>query len=471
MPRVRRCLLAAVVLAAALAPAARAALPSDPQVPAQEPLRILRVGEALDAAARPLADVRVLVADTGLDLSHPDLASRLFALPAAVPAPNPDGLATPGTVAAGSAGWDLLGAALPGEPLQPDGDPSDPLDGSGHGTAVAGVLGAAHNNGVGGAGIAPNARFVVLRTCWDDDNCYQYLQDDAFRWAADRGVRVISLSWLTGSLEPDLRDAIADLSGVLFVTIPSGNGGAADVEGEDPQPCALDLPNVLCVSTSAPNDDLDCGGYGAASVDVAVPTANNMTTINGGIYGQTSCATSYAAPAAAGVATILLGIDPAATAAEVRSAIVDSARKVPAWAGKSVSGGIVDAAAAVKLFQQRRGLVKVTPPPSPPPPPPPPGGKDVKAPALSKLGVTRPKGGVRLTLTLDEPATLRLSLRRRSGKAYRTVRTSRRTLKSGRTTLTVVSKRPRAGRYRLVVTAVDASGNRAAAQTLAFKVG
>ncbi len=456
-------------VAVLLAWPAHAAAPTDPQAGAQEPLRILRVAAALDAAARPLADVPVLVADTGLDLDHPDIASRLFSLPAAVPAPNPDGVGDPGTVAAGKPGWDLLGVLAPGA-LAPDDDPSDPVGGSGHGTAVAGVLGAAHNNGQGGAGIAPNARFVALRTCWDGDNCYQYLQDDAFRWAADRGVRVISLSWLSGPIEDDLKQAITDLSNVLFVTIPSGNGGAYDADADDPQPCGLDLPNVLCVSTSAPNDGLDCGGYGPKSVDIAVPTQNSVTTLNGGTFGPTGCATSYASPTAAGIATILLGIDPAATAAEVRSAIIDSARKVPAWAGKSVSGGIADAAAAVTLFQQRRGIVKPPGPPLPPPPPPP-AVQDKRAPALSKLSVSRPRrGGVRLALTLDEPASVRLSLRRKSGRTYRTVRASTRRLKRGRTTVTVTSKRLRKGSYRLVVSATDARGNRSASRTLSFRV-
>jgi len=124
-------------------------------------------------------------------------------------------------------------------------------------------------------------------------------------------------------------------------------------------------------------------------------------------------------------------------------------------------------------------LAKAPPPPPPPPPPagapapPPPAAApppDRAAPALSKLSLSRPRGGVRLALTLDEPATVRLSLRRKSGRTYRTVRALQRRLKRGRTTVTVTSKRPRAGRYRLVVTATDATGNRSASRTIAFRV-
>jgi hypothetical protein len=392
--------------------AAQAAAPTDPMAAGQQPLAIMNVPRALDLAGRPLQDVPVLVADTGLDLQNPDIAPRLFALPAAVPAP--DGFAA--TVAAGAPGWDLIGTDTPGD-VQPDPDPQDPAGRSGHGTAVAGILGAAWNNGVGGAGVAPNARFVALRTCWDSDECYQSVQAPAIDWAAARGARVASFSWLSGPLEPALRDAILNHPEILFVTIPSGNGGAYDADPDAPQPCGLDAPNVLCVSTSAPDDGLDCGAYGPGSVDVAVPTQNTVTTLNGGGSGPAGCATSYAAPAAAGVATILFGIDPSATPAEVRAAIVDSARRVPAWAGRSTSGGIADAAAAVSLFQGRRGIPDGAGAPAPTPgtgtPPPAAPAKDRTRPGLTLRRRASTKRAASLTVAVSEAATVRLTVERR----------------------------------------------------------
>src|SRR3954468_17511550 len=278
--------MALALLLAAGAATAVAAAPSDPSAGGQQPLSIMRVGEALDHVGPQLTDIPVLVADTGLDLDHVDLAPRLFAIPADTPAPAPDG-GNPGTVQAGAPGWDLIGTNDPA-PLQPDADPNDTAPTGGHGTAVAGLLGAAWNNGQGGAGVAPNARFLALRTCWGDDQCYAYVQASAFNWAADRGVRVVSMSWLAGTpIEADLATAISSHPNVLFVAIVSGNGepgcnadgqqGApgtcSDISAQSPaMPCALKVDNVLCVSTSSPDDGLDCGAYGADSVDVAVPT-------------------------------------------------------------------------------------------------------------------------------------------------------------------------------------------------------
>ena len=334
----------------AVAPAT-AAGPSDPLAGQQQPLKIMRVAKAV-AAAGKLADVNVLVADTGLDLTHPDLTPRLFSLPSATQAPNPDGVPDPGTVAAGAPGWDLLGTLEPPN-LAGDADPSDPPGLSGHGTLVAGLLGAAWNNGVGGAGVAPNARFVALRTCWDGDQCYQYVQAAAFDWAAARGVRVVSMSWLVGEPEADFARAIAQARRTLFVAIPSGDEPGANIDGEQRAPCTIKAPNLLCVTTSGPDNKPSCGALGPRSVDVAVPVENSVTTQNGGGLIATNCATSFAAPTAAGVATILFGAEPKAKPKQVREAIIDSARRVRAFKGKTVSGGIVDAKAALKLLRKR----------------------------------------------------------------------------------------------------------------------
>jgi subtilisin family serine protease len=244
----------------------------------------------------------VAVLDTGIDLQDPALASHILQ---------------------GVGGRDFVGH---------DGDPDDPPRGSGHGSAVARAL----------VDTAPNARLVPMRTCWDHDQCWQSIQAPAIDWAVSRaGARVVSMSWLSGPLEPGLRDAIRRHPGVLFVGIPSGNGRPYDADPEDPEPCNLDAPNVLCVSTASPSGGLDCGAFGARSVDVAVPTRARR------------CATSYAAPEAAGIAAMLFGAQPYATAAQVRRAIVDGARRVGAWRGRSVSGGVIDAPAALRLLRAR----------------------------------------------------------------------------------------------------------------------
>ena len=348
--------LATVVCGASLLLAQAAASPTgkqgDPMASQQQPLKILRVGPAVRRAGH-LRQVKVMIPDTGLDLDHPDLRSRLYSLRKPTRAPNQGGFPNV-TIPKGKHGYDMIGNDCNPANENPDLNPNHPPGCSDHGTAVAGILGAAWNNGVGGHGVAPNARFIAMRSCWDDDQCYDHIEPPAMQWAADRGARVISLSWLEDK-NPKLNRVVKHNPKVLFVTIPSGNGGAFNADPTHPQPCSVGLPNIICVSVSSPNDGIDCAAFGKKVVDVAVPTENSVTTRNGGGFGGTGCATSFASPTVAGLATILFGIAPHASGAAIKKAIIDGARPVNAWKGKSVSGGIVNAKRSVQLIKKRFG--------------------------------------------------------------------------------------------------------------------
>lgn len=493
--------------------------PNDPQYPQQiasgGALSVLREPQALATlGTTPLAEVLVTSLDTGLDLTHPDLAGRVATVAEGTPAPTVYGQppTNPAVVpAGGSKGWDLIG--FPDQPqdgsVQPDPDPTDPAGKTGHGTAVTGIMAAGFNNGVGGAGIAPNARILPIRSCWDFDNCFGSIQADAVPWAVARGVRVFSMSWLQGPPAQDgtwgdgLDAAIHAAPNALFVAIPSGNGGAADA-GTDRRPCGDPSPNILCVSTSAPDDGLDCGEYNATMVDLAVPTQNNVTTVNGGGQTTTGCATSYAAPTAAGAAAVLFGLDPSASASDVRAALVDSARPAAAWQGRSVSGGILDLNAAVKLFAQRRGIalksdaVVIVEPDRPGGG----GGGDTVKPTFSKLSLSRTtirRGrSASLTVTVSEPSGLVMSLKRgvsgrrsRSGTCVKPSSAPRRARRctryvtgplvhlpavgAGTTKLTFRARNDAGtalstGKYKASVVAIDAAGNRSAALRLTFTI-
>lgn len=353
-------------------------VPNDPGYASQSAsggaLAVINYPQALiDIGATPLQDVPVAALDTGVDLTHPDLASRLvtFAAPVTVAPFAGDGSNNGGTAPAGSHGWNFLAdlndndyANLYGH--AGNADPSDPnsVEGTtGHGTAVTGLMAAASGNGLGGVGVAPNARILAIRSCWDGDNCPGFVQPQAIQLAAAQGVRVISTSWNMAQSDFDTpksgssKAAVEAASNTLFVALAGGNGGP-DLLPDSQRPCGLSSiePNVICVSTSSPSDGLDCGEVSPTIVDLAVPTENNYTTVNGGAFAGTGCATSYASPTLAGAAAILFGLDPSATPAVVKAALMDSARKAAAWTGKSVTGGVLDLDAAVKLFAQRRHI-------------------------------------------------------------------------------------------------------------------
>jgi hypothetical protein len=516
--------LTAAILLACAAPAAALAPPTDPQYAQQTALAVMRQPQALATiGTTPFSDITVGVLDTGLDLTNPEFASRLVTLPAGTVAPDThNGTSHP--VPAGNPGWDFIGGGpktLPNDmnpTVAPDADPSDPTDGSGHGSFVSGLLGQAANNGIGGAGVATNARFLPLRTCWSDppDYCFQDIQADAINFGADQGVRVFSASWLATKQDfiDNTQTALAAHPEVLFVTIPPGNHAPVDVAAEDdpddrdPYGCNAPLDNVMCVSPSSPSDAPDCGDYNSTMVDVAIPTAPNIDTGNGPGFSTIGCSTSASASTAAGAAAFIFGLDPTASGADVKHALIDSERQVPGWAGKNVGNGVVDLDAAVKLFAQRRGITLHSDPNATGPTGPtgstgttgPTGGKDKTKPVLSiglALSRLKARNGLSLRATLSEPASISVTIRRLlSGRrvAKHCVAATRKNRKKPKCTRVVTvrsltitglkvgpnrrvvtardSKRKLLppGSYEVTVVAKDPAGNRSSSRTSHFTI-
>jgi subtilase family protein len=123
-------------------------------------------------------------------------------------------------------------------------------------------------------------------------------------------------------------------------------------------PCAYELDNVICVAASDQRDGLaSFSNYGARSVDLAAPGTNILSDQPGGGYAYYN-GTSMATPHVSGVAALIFARDPAMTVAKARAAILSSVDPLPAQRGRTVTGGRLNAAAALGVA------------PQPPPPPP-----------------------------------------------------------------------------------------------------
>jgi subtilisin family serine protease len=229
--------------------------------------------------------VTVAVADTRLDVHQPDLVDRLSTEPA-----GPD---VPGCNA------------------------SKPPD---HGTAVAGVVAAEADNGIGIAGVAPNARILPVPAL---DDCGGGSLDtvlSAFDYAAAHGAQIVVASFSTDPLLPqDQKDAVRDAfsqyfaapehSDTLFV-VAAGNEGNDD-DLNPVYPCSSDAPNVVCVGRSNIDDSPDCmSNVGAQSVDLFAPGDRIWTTVwSDGSTARVAplSGTSMSAPMVAGVAAMMIG--------------------------------------------------------------------------------------------------------------------------------------------------------------------
>ncbi len=234
-----------------------------------------------------------------------------------------------------------------------------------------GLLGATWNNGIGSAGVAPNARFLAARTCWDDDLLLRAHpgRGDRLGGRARRARRQLQLA--VGAARRRLAVAQGDRR-------PPGRPVRDDPVGQRRSPPTPTLTTrSRATSTSAtssasrpraPDDGLDCGAFGARSVDVAVPTQGNYTTRNGFTLGGpvSRRARSAARPRgprrpAAGLATILFGHRSDRETADVRAGDRRQRSRATRLAGSAGRpAASADAAAAVALFQQRRGIAGAT---------------------------------------------------------------------------------------------------------------
>jgi thermitase len=291
------------------------------------------------------AGVTVAVVDSGVDLGHPDLAGRLVA------------------------GHDFVE------------DDADATDLNGHGTHVTGTVAAAAD-GAGVAGVAPEALVMPLRVLDAAGSGSSADVAAAFAYAGERGVRVVNAS--LGSSHPSLaeRRAIRDHPGTLYV-VAAGNDGA-DVDGAETEyPCAYDEPNVICVGATD-SDDARAGfsNFGAATVDLFAPGDDIVSTYPRGLatrldrYFDTGDGyelmrgTSMATPHAAGAAALVAAVRPRWHALQLKAALMDGADRLADLAGSSVSGGRLNAAAAVRIAAGTADAPAAEPAPAAPAPAP-----------------------------------------------------------------------------------------------------
>jgi subtilisin family serine protease len=275
-------------------------------------------------------DVNVAIIDTGIDYRHVDLDGNIWTNPAdPIDQVDNDGN---GFVD------DLRGIDLA------SGD-SDPLDDSNHGTHVAGIVGAEGNNGLGIAGVSWKARLMALKFL--DKNGEGNTADaaEAIDYAVASGASVINASWGGPAFSHTLYQAVsrAGDAGVLFVAAAGNSAVNADTSPD--YPAAFDLPNVISVAASNPDDELlYFSNYGRSTVDLAAPGEEIYSTVRGTSSYGTYSGTSMAAPYVSGAAALYLARHPGSSMEAVRNAILSSVDVVPALSGKTATGGRLNVA-------------------------------------------------------------------------------------------------------------------------------
>ena len=281
-------------------------------------------------------DVVVGVIDTGVDYTHEDLAANMWVNQAELGG-------TPGVDDDGN-GYvdDVYG-------IDTAYDDSDPMDGAGHGTHVAGTIGAVGDNGVGVVGVNWQVRIMALKFLsdggggWTDDAIETL--NYAITMKEDYGVnlKLTSNSWGGGSYSQALYDAIAASgdAGMLFVAAAGNDRMDTDVMAH--YPSSYDLANIISVAATDYDDQMaSFSNWGVLSVDVAAPGVSILSTTPGNNYSYMS-GTSMAAPHVSGLAALIASANPGYTAMQTKNLILNTVDELSALQGKILTEGRINA--------------------------------------------------------------------------------------------------------------------------------
>jgi thermitase len=274
--------------------------PNDPDFSNQWALEKIKILEAWQHT-QGRDDITVAVIDTGIDWQHEDLSDRIWSNSKEIPSNNIDD--DNNGYIDDIRGWDFFG--------QGDNDPTDETSSKnpGHGTHCAGIIAASANNDKGVSGVAPLVKLMPIRFLGADGSGNLMSAVKAIDYAINNGAQVISASWgaevQAAQMKPVL-EAIerANKKDIIFVAAAANNGSSNDIK--EVYPANAPSTNVISVSASQTNDSKPTwSNFGQATVSLAAPGANILSTLPGNKYGNLS-GTSMATPLVAALSALIL---------------------------------------------------------------------------------------------------------------------------------------------------------------------
>ena len=268
--------------------------------------------ESLGLPAGGASDIVVAVIDTGVDFSHPDLAANMWVNPLEVAANSADD---------DSNGFidDLHGVSVVSNTASHSGNP---MDDNGHGTHVAGIIAASANNGIGGTGVAFNARIMAIKSFGYSGTGASSDIAEGIYYAVENGADIINMSFGTYAESSLMKDALQVAFGTSVLVAAAGNDGRGNLScPPDSNPPPADMfpaaynwvlgvqasmaqPNVSTGSWLAPFSNYDCVPNDAHEYELLAPGAGVYSTVPGDSYSSWS-GTSMATPVVSGIAALL----------------------------------------------------------------------------------------------------------------------------------------------------------------------
>jgi hypothetical protein len=277
------------------------------------------------------SDVTVAVVDSGIDYYHDDLVQNLWRNPGEIGFNGKDD--DKNGFVDDVYGWDFV---------DNDEFPWDPF---GHGTHVAGTIGATGNTS-GVVGVCWNASIMGIRFIADEQGGLSSDGLQAIDYARKNGARVINNSWGGGPNDSGLFFALKAASDDDIVLVMSAGNDTVDTDHFTRYPGNYMLINQINVAATQEIGGLaGFSNYGRLHVHVAAPGADVLSTTPRDTFDFFS-GTSMAAPHVAGAAAMLRSEFPLLSALDVKRAIMNSSAFDPELEAFTITGGLLDLEAA-----------------------------------------------------------------------------------------------------------------------------
>jgi subtilisin family serine protease len=363
-------------------------------------------------------NVVVAEMDTGIDYTHPDLYQNVWINQAEIPKSrlanlvdvDHDGLITfadlnnpinqgpgkimprpgntTGTITAadllapmqldvngtdtGWGGWANPNNVQDGDTAHPDdlvgwnfiNNTNNPFDDNGHGTEVAGVLGAQGNNDTGVAGVEWTTQIMPVKflNSVGGGSISTFIQ--ALNYSVQHGAKIANNSWGGAGNDPALKAAIQSAANAGQIFVVAAGNNAANLDTTQVYPASFNVNNIVSVASIDRVDALaSYSNYGPHTVSIAAPGENLWTTEPGGKY-STSSGTSMATPEVSAALALVWGLHPSWTYSQVIAQVLGTATTQGTYVQGKVISGVLNVGAAVGT-----PVIPVTPPTSTPPTP------------------------------------------------------------------------------------------------------
>lgn len=326
------------------------ATPNDPEYSIQWALSKISAPAAWNISTGSSGTI-IGIIDTGIDWDHPDLSEHIWSNSDEIP---DNGLDDDNNGYIDDIrGWDFQSVTYgpegaPGEDVGlPD---NDPMDRHGHGSHCAGISAAVTNNGTGIAGLAWNCTLMPLRFAYKRNDTgagvgYDVDAVDAFQYAADNGAKVLNFSFTSYGMSSSFVDAVQDAYDLgVVIAVAAANDNKDD-------PGAIGgLEETIAVANTNNSDQRNGTSNYGSWIDVSAPGTNILSTVYDDQYATWS-GTSMAAPYVAGLAALVLSVNPSLTPGQVTDIIKNNADNIdgqnPGFVGL-LGTGRINASAALQ---------------------------------------------------------------------------------------------------------------------------